>query len=181
MLIDEFLPPDEMVSGHHAIVRAPAARTYEAIRRVDLGRSRAIRLLLMVRGLLRPGSARSVTIDDALRRGFVVPAEKSGEELVLGLVGRFWTPSGGVRRVAPLEFVPFAEPGYAKAAVTFRAEPRGPRESLALTETRVTCTDEAARRKFVRYWRIVGPGSALIRRRMLALARDDAVREEALR
>ncbi len=65
--------------------------------------------------------------------------------------------------------------------MTFRAEPRGPRESLALTETRVTCTDEAARRKFVRYWRIVGPGSALIRRRMLALARDDAVREEALR
>jgi hypothetical protein len=40
----------------------------------------------------------------------------------------------------------------------------GPRLS---TETRIEAVDEAARRAFLRYWRIVGPFSALIRRRWL--------------
>jgi len=176
VLIDQFIPTGDRVSRHQIEVRAPAEATYAAIRQVNLGRSRAIRLLLLVRGLVRPGAARSVTLDDALRRGFVVLGESPGEELVLGLIGRFWTPSGGVRRVAPWEFVPFAEPGYAKAAVNLRVEPRGPDACLAETETRVATTDESARRRFARYWRIVGPGSGFIRRRMLALARADAER-----
>jgi hypothetical protein len=35
------------------------------------------------------------------------------------------------------------------------------------TETRVEALDDAARRAFLRYWRVVGPFSALIRRRWL--------------
>jgi hypothetical protein len=35
------------------------------------------------------------------------------------------------------------------------------------TETRIQAVDEAARRAFARYWRIVGPFSGVIRRRSL--------------
>jgi hypothetical protein len=35
------------------------------------------------------------------------------------------------------------------------------------TETRVEAVDDAARRAFLRYWRVVGPFSAAIRRRWL--------------
>ncbi len=38
---------------------------------------------------------------------------------------------------------------------------------LVTAETRVYATDASARRRFARYWRVIYPGSALIRRRWL--------------
>ena len=35
--------------------------------------------------------------------------------------------------------------------------------TVVTTETRIATTDERARRRFARYWRLVHPGSALIR------------------
>jgi hypothetical protein len=58
--------------------------------------------------------------------------------------------------------VPFVEPGFAKAAVNFEVLPHGT-GSLLLTETRIEGTDAAATRSFRRYWRLVYPGSSLIR------------------
>jgi hypothetical protein len=46
---------------------------------------------------------------------------------------------------------------------------------LLTTETRIAAVDDAARRAFMRYWRIVGPFSGLIRRRWLrAIANTQA-------
>jgi hypothetical protein len=39
------------------------------------------------------------------------------------------------------------------------------------TETRVLVTDAASRRRFGRYWRLIRPGSALVRRNWLAAKR----------
>jgi hypothetical protein len=39
------------------------------------------------------------------------------------------------------------------------------------TETRVLATDAASRRRFGRYWRVIRPGSALIRRTWLGAAK----------
>jgi hypothetical protein len=44
------------------------------------------------------------------------------------------------------------------------------------TETRIQGTGPGARRRFARYWRIVGIGSALIRRDVLPAARRRAER-----
>jgi hypothetical protein len=72
-------------------------------------------------------------------------------------------------------FVSFAEPGYAKAAMSFlvRSEPGG---SRVLTETRVAGTSSDAARAFLRYWRLIRPGSGAIRRSWLAAIRRRAVR-----
>ncbi len=82
-------------------------------------------------------------------------------EIVVGFAGRPWRPRGGVR--------PFAEvgPGMVRVVTDFRAEPT-PRGSRLTTETRIAASDAAARRAFHRYWLVVGPFSALIRRRWLA-------------
>jgi hypothetical protein len=94
-----------------------------------------------------------------------------------GVVGRFWQTSGGLRRVDPAVFRDFAEPGYAKAAFNFRLEPRGGR-TLLWTETRVLATDERARRRFRRYWRLIHPGSAAIRVAWLRAIRKRGERTE---
>jgi hypothetical protein len=60
-------------------------------------------------------------------------------------------------------------------AMDLRAEPLPGGCSLLVTETRVAAVDEHARRAFLRYWRLVGPFSRLIRRRWLAaIARSAA-------
>jgi hypothetical protein len=41
-------------------------------------------------------------------------------------------------------------------------------------EARTATTDEAARRHFRRYWRVIRPGVALVMRRALGLIREEA-------
>jgi hypothetical protein len=68
--------------------------------------------------------------------------------------------------------VAFAEPGFVKAALTFRFIGRADGTTLAETDTRVAATDPAARRGFGRYWLLVRGFSGLIRRDWLrAVAR----------
>jgi hypothetical protein len=179
--IDDFMPAFDVSERHHAMVQAPAERTYEATRRLDLARSRLIRGLisarsipLLVRGRRsRPGT---ITLDDLVQFGFIWLAEVPGEELVLGVVGSFWKPTGGVRRIEPSQFVDFDEPGVAKAAWNFRVLPDGDEQSFVLTETRVRVPDEASRRKFVLYWAVIGSFSGVIRKQALMLIKRDAER-----
>jgi hypothetical protein len=103
------------------------------------------------------------------RMGFRVVAEEPGSELVVAGIGRFWKPSGGLRRVKDREhFTAFAEPGYAKVAFNFRLS-----GGELSTETRIAGTDPQARRRFKLYWLLVRPGSGLIRHEWLrAIARQ---------
>jgi hypothetical protein len=54
-----------------------------------------------------------------------------------------------------------------KIAADFRAAPVGDDRSRLSTETRVLPLDAMSRRLFRAYWLVVGPSSALIRRRWL--------------
>jgi hypothetical protein len=53
----------------------------------------------------------------------------------------------------------------------------GGADTIVATETCVHAMDGTARRRFARYWLVVGPFSALIRRRMLAVVRTNAMRK----
>ena len=79
---------------------------------------------------------------------------------------QFWRfrPGGRCPGVSsPETLLAFAEPGYAKALINFKIVPEGD-GCLLTTETRILATDEGARRTFGVYWRLIYPGSALIRR-----------------
>jgi hypothetical protein len=115
-------------------------------------------------------------LDGFTRAGFFVLADRP-DELVLGVVGRFWTLDGGIRRIAADDFVTFGEPGYAKAVFNFHVREVAGGTVLS-TETRIQGTDERARRSFRCYWRVVMPGSAAIRRAWLRAIRTRAERAD---
>jgi hypothetical protein len=182
--LDEFLPDHDVNEVHSTRVAAPPQRVLAAVREVT---SREVPLLVGLMALrtlpavlmrrrpfrLRRDLGRPI-LRQATRRGFEVLAERP-DELVLGVVGRFWTSDGGVEHIDAADFAAFERPGFAKAVMNFHARP-AEGGTLLTTETRIRGTDEEARRRFRRYWRVVMPGSALIRRAWLRAIRRRAER-----
>jgi hypothetical protein len=176
MLIDEWMPAWDEAERHETRIGAPRERVWRAVRTLDLAASPVVRALFALRSIpalfsrQRRDRALGTTLDALLRNGFVLLGERPGEELLLGLVGRFWRPSGGVLRLTAEEVREFDRPGYAVATWNFTLSDDGDHVRLA-TETRVRCTDDRSRRSFRRYWAVVGPFSALTRREMLRTLR----------
>jgi hypothetical protein len=172
--IDKWMPCFDVGSRHERAVSAPPARTYAAVRRVDLAADPLVRALFSVRGLVRPRRPRrTFTLEGFVAAGFTLLEEVPGREIILGLTGRFWRPSGDLMRLESDAFAAFDEPGWAQAVWSFEIALVGA-GSVVATETRVRATDQVARRAFRRYWRVVGPFSGVVRRRTLALIAADA-------
>jgi hypothetical protein len=176
MLIDEFLPAYDVAERHQVEVYARTERVYGAVRRLDLGGSDMVRMLFWLRELpvlLLDPSSRSregrlgLTLEALLDGGFVLLGERPNEELLLGLVGRFWTPSGDIQRLVSDEFLNFERSGYAKAVWNFSLSGQAGGTTLLTTETRVLCLDATSRKQFLFYWSLVGLFSGLIRRQIL--------------
>lgn len=137
-------------------------------------------LLFRLRGIPTGLSVPSCfTLDDFLKMHFILLGERPNEELLLGLVGRFWTPSGELRRLNKEGFQIFNEPGFAKAAWNFSLSDRSDGAVLLETETRVLCLDDASRRRFRLYWLFIGKFSSLIRREILQAVKRNAEKSHA--
>jgi hypothetical protein len=65
------------------------------------------------------------------------------------------------------EFADYREQGVVKMGYSFSVEDAGGGWSTISTETRVLATDDATRRGMGRYWRLIVPGSGLLRRQWL--------------
>ncbi len=182
MLIDEWMPSFDVREHHLIRVEAPAHLTYDMVRGVDLSRSRLIRSLFTARGLprlirrVRP-SRRTMTLDDLVRAGFVWLADQPPTEIVLGIVGRFWIPRGGVERITAEQFQTYDRDGRAKAAWNFRLIADGDEACIVTTETRVRVPDDESRRSFMLYWAAIGPFSSVVRRQALRLIKAEAERQ----
>jgi hypothetical protein len=158
-------------------VRADAARAFQAVCAVTPGEIRLLGLLMAIRTLPsrllgrgpRRADLRRPVLDVALAAGFVRLAEDEPRELVVGAAGRFWTLAPGqcVPLAGPDAFRSFAAPDHVRSTMDFRIEELAPGRCRVTTETRIAATDAAARRKFGLYWRVIHPGSALIRRMWL--------------
>src|SRR5262249_15603282 len=110
---------------------------------------------------------RQPLLDVATQTSFLLLAEEPSHEIVVGqavVVPHGWRPS---RKPTPSEFKAVHEPGFALAAMNFLVEDAGPDACIVTTETRIYATDISARRRFSFYWRVIYPGSALIRRMWL--------------
>jgi len=172
VLLDRLLPSYDVVERHARIVDAPPAEVWRAVERIRIGASPVTRVLGFLRRPSRAalrGAPRTVEgIERSLvGRGFTLLATAPGEEIVLGLAGRFWRPKPDVVALATAEdFANFTREGFAKAVINVRVEPAGAGTRVS-TETRVLVFGAGARRRFRGYWLFVGPFSALIRRDML--------------
>jgi hypothetical protein len=175
VLIDDFLPNSDVRERHRIKVNAPVDKVYAAVRRLDISRAKLSMLLFRLRGIPAGISAPSCfSLEDFLKMRFILLGERLDEELLLGLVGRFWTPSGELLRLDPGAFRGFDEPGYAKAAWHFTLTKQSGGTVLLETETRVYCLDEVSRRRFRLYWLLVGAFSGLIRRDILKVIKQSA-------
>jgi len=186
LLIDQFLPTYDVGVVHADVFRATPAQCYLVASELDLFRTPWIRALIGLRGLpqrvartLR-GRGTATTLEasrstfrfrDMVDMGWISLGETPGVELVLGQVGRPWKGVAVSTHVptTPEQFRSFDEPGFAKIATSLRVDPYGNASSILTMETRVAITDDTSRRRFRRYWLVIGPLSSLIRRLALRL------------
>jgi hypothetical protein len=180
-LLDKFMPLYEVVERHSAHVNAPTDITFAAAIEFDIQQSGAIRAIFKIRGLiLGSGPEKSLRssplLSWAMELGWGLLAEVPGREVVLGAVTKPWKANVVFRSLPPGEFAAFHEPGYVKIAWTLRADPVAANESIVRSETRVICTDTAARAKFRRYWAFLSPGIVAIRRIAITMVKHEAER-----
>lgn len=171
--LDEVMPVFQFHEVHTIHVAAPPERVYEATKRVRPDEIFLFRTLIAIRSGGQPpprsvqdaiGAYESLH-DIALHSTFVSLADEAPRELVDGtVVGR---PPGPREPLTPEIFRKPLPPGYALAAMNYIVTPDSSGGSLVSTETRVFANSPAARRRFAAYWRVIYPGSALMRRMML--------------
>ena len=169
-ILDDFVPAYQFAEFHTIRVKAPRERVYQAIREVPANEITLFRTLTWIRHLGRRGPEgilkapeKMPLLDVATHTSFMLLAEEPDREIVLGtLVGapKGWRPK---KDPTPDDFKALHEPGFALGAINFRVEDTANGETLLTTETRIYATDASARKNFAAYWRVIYPGSALIR------------------
>lgn len=169
MLIDEFLSDYDFVETHDISIRASAADIYRVTDEIDFTESPTIKFLFWLRGM----STSNATLRSLKQSRFEILGETPGRELLLGLVGKFWTPRGEMQKIDAVSFKKFDSVGYAKAVWNFAVREDDGKTRLT-TETRIKCTDPESRRKFGFYWILIRPFSGLIRMEMLRLIKKRA-------
>src|SRR5689334_14086779 len=172
-LVAEVRPDYQIASRHSRVVRAPAAPVYAEIRRVDFGHAPLVRGLVALRGLPARLLHRGQTTaprgpGQGVPPGFVLLAERPGRELVLGVAGQFWRPTGNIARLADASaWHAYQAPGTASAVMVLRVTPIDYQTSRLATETRVLVRGRGASLRFRAYWLLIGPFSGLIRHSLL--------------
>ncbi len=135
--LSDWLPEYDVHERHERYIGATPERALELALRAPAAPDRIVRALFRLRGIPRTG-----TIEDLAE--------------LLGLAERERTPASWV--VAGGKSV--------RIGLDFVARPDGDGAILS-TETRVQATSARSRRLFRAYWLVVGPFSALVRRRWL--------------
>lgn len=175
-MLDTLLPSPRLRELHRVGLSAEPAQVYERIRHGDLTGSALVQALFLVRELPRrvTGEARapSLRISDMRstpeRPGFALLLDDPPREVVVGAIGQVFRATIPFVHVADAQaFRDYREPGQVKVAWALRVLPRGERDSTLECEVRVDATDDATFGKFRRYFRLIGPGSRLIRRSLL--------------
>lgn len=169
MLIDEFLRDYDFIETHGISIRADAAHIYRIVNEIDFSESFLILWLFRLRGL----PTENVTLKALRKSRFELLGERLNREMVLGIVGRFWTIGGGLKKTDAESFRKFEKAGYAKAVWNFSLRPDGENTRLT-TETRIKCLDANSRRSFGWYWMFIHPFSGLIRIEMLRMIKRRA-------
>jgi hypothetical protein len=187
-LLDSWMPAYDEVARYTVGIDASAEQVYATLLTTDFGRSWLVRGLMGLRllpGFLRspraiwqrlhgPTRSSCASLTDLAHSGFVLLEEAPPQEIVFGISGRFWSLKAEIMRIPSERFRDPLPMGLAQAAWNFEVTTVHGGTALA-TETRIRCADPATLRTFRRYWRIVAPGSGLIRHAILSQVRREAI------
>lgn len=155
----------EFGEWHHGVIDAPVERVWAALRQLRWVDLRLGRVLLLVRGLGgrldQPWWATFAALGPRI--------EDEPTEMGFAIVGRPWSLRPQSHVLGDLDAVhAFTRPGWLKYGMTWRLTALPDGRTLVETITLCQPTDAAARRRFRAYWLLIRPGSALIRREMIA-------------
>jgi hypothetical protein len=181
MKLEDVVPVPDHVTHQARVIDAPRRAVWDELHQVKL-RSMPVSLVLSaIRAMpvlltgKRPNGGVDATFLD------VVPIPLLSSEpptaVVFGGVLQAWRLTGGepAPELDADGVRDFAEPGWVKIGMEFRLTPAVGGTHLS-SETRVAATDPGTRRRFNRYWFVVGPGSSAIRWELLTAV---ATRAEA--
>ncbi len=167
--LDRFMPEYQFGEHHEVRVRAPVDAVAKAMREVSLADMPAAVWLLRIRAAAgghfsaqRPDPRPLLDLMSQPGSGFLPLDMSDPGELVLGMVGFVHKPKPPA--MTPEQFAAFTEPGGLRVAFNLRVVPAGDGTVRISSETRCLANGDEARRAFARYWRIIYPGSAIIRR-----------------
>jgi hypothetical protein len=175
--LDRFFPAYQFHEFHSIRIAAPQERVYGAVKEVSADEIFLFRTLVWMRRLGRPGPENILNpapgrplLEVASKTSFLPLADEPNREILLGTlvaVPQGWRPSGKPMTEGYRNLLNSQPAGFAFAGINFRLQDCGTNCTILTTETRVFATDPAARRRFARYWRLIYPGSAFIRRMWL--------------
>jgi hypothetical protein len=181
--LDEWMPRWQVGERHVLKIAAPPAKVFAAIHEVRADEILLFRTLTAIRrcGGTGPESILNAPeqkplLDVATQTTFILLDDLAPRELVIGTViaaPRRVRESG---RLEPDLFHKSLPPGVVLATMNFLVTPDEDGGSTVATETRVFASSPAAVRRFGIYWRLIHPGSDIIRRmwlRAIALRAED--------
>jgi hypothetical protein len=177
--LDRFIPTTDIRRRHEIVVHAPAALVLETARNLDMFSIAPVRAIFWLRGRMLgakeqpPRRARGL-IEDALAMGWGLLAEQPGRFVVMGAVCQPWVADVVFTPVPAAEFASASLADRVKIAWTVEAEALDESTTRFANETRAVATDDQARTKFRRYWRLFGAGIVLIRWMLLPAVRRRA-------
>ncbi len=167
--LDDFAPAFHFREHHETLIDAPAADVFAAIQSTTASEIALFQSFTWIRRFGRPGAESIMNapehlpiLEVATRTTFLKLAERPSREVVIGSV--VMAPPGFRRRhvATPEQFKTIALPGFAVATLNFMIAQEGAMTRLT-TETRVVATDNWTLRRFTAYWRVIYPGSAILR------------------
>ena len=172
--LDDWMPVWQFDERHLIHVDAPPEKVYGAIRAVCAREILFFRLLTAIRRCGQPGPESILDapeekpiLDVATQTTFLLLADERPRELVIGTVVAAPSNVPGSARLSPEIFRHRLPPGVALAAMNFFVRPDENGGSIVSSETRVCANDTSGARRFAIYWRIIHPGSDIIRRMWL--------------
>ena len=179
-LLDRAIPQYEFVEHHEVRVHAPPRDAYSALQAVTVDELAAYPVLMKIRsGAMGrrwrkpegPSPAIVAVFSDP-RSGYVL-IEKNEREMVFGGLGRVASADKPVLS-SPASFASFDQGGVVKVAFNLRVDDSGNGWSTLSTETRLRGLDAGSRRGMAVYWRLIYPGSGMLRTMWLQAARTRA-------
>ncbi|HEX8984355.1 MAG TPA: hypothetical protein VF767_02950 [Bryobacteraceae bacterium] len=165
--LDDIMPEYQFSERHSARIHARPEKVMQSIRHSTFGDLKSLATLLKVRGaVLRTpshdaGFLQDMRILDAFSKsGYLL----GGSEHEIAMFGAWNAQANRRPEVRTLqEFADYRKQGTVKMGYNFNVEDAGEGWSTITAETRVVAFDEVTRGGVGRYWRLIVPGSGLLR------------------
>jgi hypothetical protein len=191
LMLDWLLPEFDATIVEHQVIEGDPEAVYRAVTAVDMAEIpkhyAAVRVLFAARGAAErlvnallgrttpaPAPEGALRLADMPEHGdWVKLADEPPDEFAFGVIGRFWGGETVWETIDADHFVAFDRPGFAKIGCSISLRPYGTARTLVSYEARTQALDPGSRAQFLRYWRVVRPGVAIVMRAFLhAVAKE---------